>query len=286
MAPMTLTMQDSINVGNLTPGADAYLGYTDGHWPTYEALRQRFGGSAHVLSMAVFPSDDAVGCDREPGDLNVTDIAGWVKRQLARGVWRPVVYASASNMGACLGALIGTGVPLDGFRLLSAHYGAGKHICGPHTCGLVNADMDGTQWTDSAPGANGSLIDESVLLDDFFGGDMPLTAADYAGIAKAVWQTAGLVPAPAGQPTAPSWTAGALLQDASSSARAARAAATVADTDARAATAAASGDPAAVAADVLKGLDAPTIATAIATSLGPDVGQEVLVALAAKLAAP
>ena len=31
---MTLVMQDSIDVSHLTPGADAYLGYVDGRWPT------------------------------------------------------------------------------------------------------------------------------------------------------------------------------------------------------------------------------------------------------------
>jgi hypothetical protein len=54
-------------------------------------------------------------------------------------------------------------------RLMTAHYGAGNHICGPATCNLVTVAADGTQWRDNAPGAGGSLVDESVLLDDFFG---------------------------------------------------------------------------------------------------------------------
>ena len=41
---MTLVMQDSIDVSHLTPGADAYLGYVDGRWPTFDALKARFPG--------------------------------------------------------------------------------------------------------------------------------------------------------------------------------------------------------------------------------------------------
>lgn len=172
-------MLDSIYAGNLPAGADAYLGYVDGNWADFQAEVARFP-HAHVLSMAVFPRDDAVGCDREPGDLALGDIAVWVKRQIARGVWRPVVYASASNMGACIAALDSARIFRPDVRLLSAHYGAGKHICGSDTCGLVSVDMDGTQWRDNAPGAGGSLVDESVLLDDFFGAQpapVPIRAA-------------------------------------------------------------------------------------------------------------
>jgi hypothetical protein len=53
--------------------------------------------------------------------------------------------------------------------LLSAHYGSGNHVCGPLTCRYPDVPpCDGTQWTDAAPGANGSQIDQSVLLGNFF----------------------------------------------------------------------------------------------------------------------
>jgi hypothetical protein len=92
-----------------------------------------------------------------------------VKRQLARGVWRPVVYASASLMPVVLADLLVAGVHRPQVRLLSAHYGEGKHICGPATCGFPGVPAcDGTQWTDTAHGANGTTIDESVLLPGFF----------------------------------------------------------------------------------------------------------------------
>jgi hypothetical protein len=180
---------DSIYAKNLPAGADAYLGYVDGAWPDFLAEVAKFPGAAHVIGMAVFPRDDAEGCDREPGDLAVGDIAAWVKRQIARGVWRPIVYASASNMDACMQALRAAGIARSAVRLLSAHYGAGKHICGPHSCGAVTVDMDGTQWRDDAVGVNGALVDESALLANFFGGTVSVTgpekwdAADKAAFA-------------------------------------------------------------------------------------------------------
>jgi len=162
-------MLDSIDVANLPDGADAYLGYTGGKWPTFNALVARFTNRADLLSMAIAADEDADGCDREAGDLAVTQIAVWVKRQLARGVHRPVVYASASNMGACLVSLSLAGIDRRDVRLLSAHYTHAPHICGPATCREPGCPpCDGTQWTDKARGAGAELIDESLLADGFF----------------------------------------------------------------------------------------------------------------------
>jgi hypothetical protein len=158
------------------PSADAYLGYTSGSWPTYAALVHRFGNSAHVVSCAVTARYNAMCLDHEPGDATRDQVAPWVHTQLNGPPplnYRPIVYTSASEMGATYAAIQASGVTRNRVRLLSAHYGAGKHICGPHTCGLVSFDCDGTQWTDSAPGASGSKIDESVLLDNFFAGVTP-----------------------------------------------------------------------------------------------------------------
>jgi hypothetical protein len=161
-------MLDSIYPGNLPAGADAYLAYPDGAWPTAAAVKAKFPGK-HVLVLSVFARDVSEGYDREPLDVDVTELAAAIKRSMAAGIWRPVCYASAANMTACMAALRQAAIPLNAVRLLTAHYGAGQHICGPHTCGLVVLDMDGTQWRDNAPGVGGSLVDESVLLDDFFG---------------------------------------------------------------------------------------------------------------------
>lgn len=273
---MTLTMQDSITPANLTPGADAYLGYVDGSWPTYSAVKQRFGNSAHVLSLAVFPASDAEGCDCENGDLLTAQVPAWAARQVLRGVHRPVVYASVSAMPLIAATLDAAGLARPAVRLLSAHYGIGSHICGPGTCRWPGVPaMDGTQWTDHAPGASGSLIDESILLDDFFTtteADMPLTPADIAAVAaasaKAVWTADGIIPGPDHNPANPFWTGGRVLADI--------------DVQVRAMPAAVA---AAVAAANLKGLDPAAIASAVAAALGPDVAAETAAATVAAIAA-
>jgi len=186
-------MLDSITVGNLPPGADAYAGYVNGNWPTYPAVKTRFPG-VPVLSIAVTPAADAECCDCESGDLTPGQVPAWVRRQLTRDVTRPVVYCSASIAGAVLRDLATAGIKRNEVRLWSAHY-AGRHICGPGVCPYPQAD--GTQWRDNAPGANGSRVDESLLHDGFFGGDdMAISADDLKAIAKAVLDTDGLIQAP------------------------------------------------------------------------------------------
>jgi hypothetical protein len=162
-------MADSITPENLPAGYDAYLGYVDGEWPTAPAVRARFPGH-RVLTLTVLGGEaDADGCDRETGDLNPAQAAEWTARRIAAGAERPVVYASASAMAGVLAALAAAGVNRSQVRLLSAHYEAGKHICGPASCGQMPVNADATQWTDRALGAGGSLIDASVLLPGFFG---------------------------------------------------------------------------------------------------------------------
>jgi hypothetical protein len=175
---VTFRMLDSINVGNLPSGADAYLGYVDGRWPTFDTLSKTFP-DAHLVSIAVFADGVADGCDCEAGDLTPAQVPGWVQAALRRGVARPVVYASASAMPGVLAGVTAAGIARASVRLLSAHYGAGEHICGPGTCavrdgsGRVVPACDGTQWRDNAPGVKGTLIDESLLLAGFFGVPAP-----------------------------------------------------------------------------------------------------------------
>lgn len=172
---MTLTMADSITPADLPVGYDSYLGYVDGNWPTAPVLRGRFPGKP-VASLTVLGGDHvADGCDIENGDLSPASGAAWIRRRVAAGAWRPIAYASASVMPAVLTELAKLNVVRASVRLLSAHYGAGPHICGPGpgACGLVHIPMDGTQWTDTAPGNSGSRIDASLLQNDFFGAHTP-----------------------------------------------------------------------------------------------------------------
>ncbi len=159
-----MIMYDAVTVTEIPSDATAVAGYTDGRWPTYSSLVTGFP-RALKLSITVTASGEADCLDVEPGDASVAAAAGWLRAAAARGVWRPCVYASVSSMGAVVAACAAAGLNLADFRFWSAHYGAGEHICGPGTCKLVDREMDGTQWTDSALGRN---LDQSIVGTSFF----------------------------------------------------------------------------------------------------------------------
>jgi hypothetical protein len=182
-----MDMPDSITPANLPPGYPAYLGYVDGEWETASELKQRFPG-ARVLTLTVTgsPGEVADGCDIENGDLSPESGAAWAADRVAS---RPVLYASVSAMPGIIKALAAHGVARGQVRLLSAHYDAGKHICGPATCKYPGIDsaMDGTQWTDEFEGARGSRIDMSELAAGFFG--EPVTTSTWEDDLMASIQT-------------------------------------------------------------------------------------------------
>src|SRR6266487_4563491 len=72
---------------------------------------------------------DAQCLDVEPGDATNADAPAWVKRQIARGVYRPVVYTSLSNVNALLRALAAAGISRPQVRLWTAHYTGREHLC-------------------------------------------------------------------------------------------------------------------------------------------------------------
>ena len=165
-----MRMLDSIDVGNLPDGAGAYAGYTSGKWPTWVALKKRFAapGGPHLVSIAIDATEHAICLDVEKGDALPSQVAAWVKTEHARHVHRPIVYASASAMNDIVARLKGAGIARTEVRLWSAHYGIGKHICGPSVSGCGFPAADATQWTDSAPGVGGSKVDETLCAVDFF----------------------------------------------------------------------------------------------------------------------
>lgn len=161
---MALTMWDSIDVTQMPGGTGyCYAGYVNGSWPTYKTVVSRFPGH-NVLSIAVNAGADADCLDVENGDASPAQAAGWFARQLARGVTRPCIYASAGIVGEIITLMGVAGIPRTNVRFWSAHYGSGQHICGPNVCGYPAAD--GTQWTSSALGRN---LDQSMLVNNFFG---------------------------------------------------------------------------------------------------------------------
>jgi hypothetical protein len=170
-ALMTINMPDSIYPGNMPRGYGQYLAYVDGERSKdADVVRSMFAG-ARILTLTVLGGNAvADGCDCEPGDLGGASAVAWARQRVRAGAFRPVIYASASRIASeVLAEMKAQGVARWQVRLLSAHYGAGEHICGPGVarCGYPTAD--GTQWSDSFPGAGGAAIDMSLLADDFFG---------------------------------------------------------------------------------------------------------------------
>lgn len=173
-----ITMFDAVDLANMPAGEQAYAGYTGGNWPTFPQLQRMFPG-AWLLSIAISAAEDADALDVETGDATIGDIPGWFRRQEARGRWRPVIYHSVSGTDQVAAVMTGNGFPRSSYRLWSAHYQAGEHICGPATCRLTAVACDGTQWTDTALGRS---LDQSTLLDGFFAGHTlppPPPAADW-----------------------------------------------------------------------------------------------------------
>lgn len=154
-----ITMYDSIGVGNLPGGAEAYAGYVGGEWPTWSALKARFP-KAKLLSVAIAADEFAMCLDVESGNATNSQIFSWYK--MVVGTYKcPVIYTSASNIAAVVATMTANGIKRNQYLIWSAHYTDQSHVCGSETCGYPQSD--GTQWTDSA-----GACDESVLEAYFF----------------------------------------------------------------------------------------------------------------------
>ncbi len=152
---MPLAMFDSIDPSQIPSNPPAVAGYVGGSWPDYSRLVARFP-KAHHLSIAVNASEDADCLDVENGDAVPSEAPAWVKRQKARGIERPVVYSSVSQMPGILEELKKAGLKRTDFRVWSAHYTDTPHI---------ESGSDATQWTNHALGHD---LDESLCSDTFF----------------------------------------------------------------------------------------------------------------------
>ena len=164
----TLFMFDDVDVNLLPANADAYAGYLDGHYANFAQVKAAHPAT-HLVGIVTRASDDGEALDVEPGDATIPQAPGWVRRQHARGAARPIVYISAGNAQQLIGTLAGARISRPAYRLWTAHYGHGQHICGPQACGYPQADA--TQFTSKALGKS---LDESEVADDFFGAQ-PLT---------------------------------------------------------------------------------------------------------------
>lgn len=158
-----LTMYDDVNLSLVPSGAQAVAGYVNGRWANYPEVVRRWPNAKH-LSIAVTANADADCLDVEPGDAANADAAAWLRRQMGRGIYRPVVYTSASNAALLIRNLSQAGIPRWQYRLWSAHYTGKPHRCDA-SCGFGSFVADATQWTDHAFGES---LDETLCGDNFF----------------------------------------------------------------------------------------------------------------------
>lgn len=155
-------MFDDVNLDLIPADAEVIGVYIDGRYKDLAAAKARFP-KAKFVTIAISANDDADVLDVEPGNAGIADIYRWLKRQLGRGVWRPAVYISVGSLDKMMLTMNANGFLRSQYRIWSAHYGAGEHICGPSTCRLTREPCDWTQWTDWA---NGKSLDESDLGKD------------------------------------------------------------------------------------------------------------------------
>jgi len=94
LAGATVTMYDSTNPASIPAGAQLVAAYVDG-FGGYSAAVARFG-AAKVVSISV-GNNNADVADVESGAMTPGDLPGWIARQQARGVKRPVVYCNEST---------------------------------------------------------------------------------------------------------------------------------------------------------------------------------------------
>lgn len=144
---MTFVMGDSTVASNIPSWVTVEAGYVDGKFQSYYGLDPR----KHRLSITTNGLKPADFGDIERYDLSISD----APRILDKGSWG--LYISVAQVATLLKV-----VPRPAFKLWTAHYGAGKHICNPGCYPGMPTWADGTQWVDHGP------WDESLLLDNFF----------------------------------------------------------------------------------------------------------------------
>jgi len=180
-------MFDSVTVSSLrgvaSTSGEAVAGYIDGRYRTYSELAAAYPHDHH-LSVAVTAGDDADCLDVETGDAAPAQAPGWVRRQLARGIWRPCLYCNLATLPDLERAMSQSGIARESVRVWVAHFTGQPHI---------EPGCDATQWTDHSHGRN---LDESLCLDTFFPSPLrvPRGIAGFNGtidLVKGEWKAHG-----------------------------------------------------------------------------------------------
>jgi hypothetical protein len=135
-------------------GTQATAGYIDGKWQSSKGILARFPHLPH-LTIAVFEVDDADCLDIENGDATNATAPAWTRRQHKRGLLRPVLYTSISNVGALVAEMEVHAIHRSEYMIWAAHYTGVPHI---------ESNCEATQY-ESKESPN---IDVSLVYDKFF----------------------------------------------------------------------------------------------------------------------
>jgi len=147
---------DSITAPDMPAGLDVYCGYVAPS--TFEnmiAVLTAFPGKRYV---AITPNNLSAGdcLDVEPGDADPSGCPGFVlANPRPPHTAKPMIYASAGDVQACLNTLSAAGVSRARHFIISAHWIGIEHVCAPAVCGYPQADA--TQYA-NAPGYDSDVF--------------------------------------------------------------------------------------------------------------------------------
>jgi hypothetical protein len=151
-----LYMGDTASTDPAAPEYDliAVAGYVaPSSFLSYRALVARFYPEKHIFSITPSADGTAECLDVEKGDAVPAQAGPWLRRMLALKIYRPCVYAQASNMPAVIESL--RGIPRSDYRLWVAAW-SNDHAVPP--------GYDAHQFYGTMTGS----WDYSVVAADFF----------------------------------------------------------------------------------------------------------------------
>ncbi len=152
-----ITQYDSIVPSTIPSDAVAVAGYVGGSWPDYSILVALFPKARHK-SVCVSADEDGDVLDIEHGDTEPTNtqaIVTWYKRQKARGLERPDLYADESDMPTVVAGMTASGIPESEYDQWMAWLGAA----------VLPAGVKARQYTFTALGRN---LDASICDPAFW----------------------------------------------------------------------------------------------------------------------
>jgi hypothetical protein len=162
---MTRTFFDAIDVNNLPPNGDGYLGYDDGNWPDADEIAGKFPGK-EVIRITVNPADNkGIIGDGPPDNGTWPQWVSWVvmRRNAGEDPW---INTNESNWTAGQAAFNNAGVP-------QPHWWIAKYDNDPTIpAGALmkqyasNSGYDTSSAVDYLPGIDPALTNTPVVSTD------------------------------------------------------------------------------------------------------------------------